>query len=348
MNIRQVAKQAKVSTATVSRVINGSAPVSDKIAERVRRAIEKLDFYPNSHARTLGSGRSRIYGLIISDITNPFFPELVKSFEDIAVEHGQEVIVANTNYQLKRMEMCVRRMVERKVDCVAIMTSEMESGLVDILSQRGVPIVFLDTGSVGQRSSNIEVNYAGGIDQAIGHLASLGHTRIGFISGPTELQSSQIRIAGFRNGMKRHKLPYVASLIRTGDHRTEGGHAAMLQLLRLKSPPTAVLGSNDLTAIGAIGAIHKSGLRVPNDISVIGCDDIELSRFIQPTLTTIRIPRKELATRAFTALFAVSQDGETGRTYTVEAPLVLRDSTAALKKSPVREKAPEGEGSLGS
>lgn len=342
MNIRQVAKQAKVSTATVSRVINGSAPVSDKIAERVRRTIEKLDFYPNSHARTLGSGRSRIYGLIISDITNPFFPELVKSFEDIAVEHGQEVIVANTNYQLKRMEMCVRRMVERKVDCVAIMTSEMEPGLADILSQRGVPIVFLDTGTVGQRSSNIEVNYAKGIEDAIGHLASLGHTRIGFISGPEGLKSAAIRLVAFRNGMKRHKLTFVPTLVRSGDHRAEGGHAAMQHLLKLKNPPTAVLGSNDLSAIGALGAIQEAGLRVPEDISIIGCDDIDLSVYIHPPLTTIRIPRKELATRAFTALFAVSQDGETGRSYVVDAPLVLRGSTAAVSVKAAEKSSAEG------
>lgn len=332
MDIRQVAKQAGVSTATVSRVINRSAPVSDKTTARVQQAIEKLNFFPNTHARTLGSGKSRMYGLIISDITNPFFPELVRSFEEIAVEHGQEVIVANTNYQLKRMEMCVRRMVERKVDGVAIMTSEMDSTMAEVLNLRGVPMVFLDTGTVGIRSSNIEVDYSGGIEVAIGHLASLGHTRIGFISGPMELKSAQLRHAAFRNGMKRQHLPYDASLIRTGNHRAEGGRAAMLDLMRLKSPPTAVLGSNDLTAIGAIGAIHEAGLKVPEDISIIGSDDIELSSFTFPALTTIRISRSEIATRAFTALFAVSENGEAGRSYGIEPTLVIRQSTAKARK----------------
>lgn len=339
MNIRQVANQARVSTATVSRVINGSAPVSEKTAERVRQTIQRLNFYPNTHARALGSGKSRMYGLIISDITNPFFPELVKSFEDIAVEHGQEVIVANTNYQLKRMEMCVRRMLERKVDGVAIMTSEMGPHLADMFSHRGIPIVFLDTGMVGARSSNIEVDYCGGIDLAVEHLASLGHTRIAFISGPMELKSAQIRHNAFRSGMRRKGLPYVAELVLTGDHRTEGGRAAMTKLLQMKRCPTAVLGSNDLTAIGAIGAIHQAGLRVPQDISVVGCDDIELSNFTQPPLTTIRIPRNELATRAFTALFAVSQGGETGRTYRIDASLVLRESTGVAQRKSTPGKA---------
>ncbi len=338
MNIRQVAKQARVSTATVSRVINGTAPVSEKVAERVARAIEKLNFYPNTHARSLGSGKSRMYGLIISDITNPFFPEFVKGFEDIAVEHGQEVIVANTDYQMKRMDMCVRRMLERKVDGLAVMTSEMDGGLPDLLNNRGVPSVFLDNGRVGPLSSNIEVGFGDATDLAIQHLASLGHTRIGFISGPMGLRSVQIRLEAFRNAMRRQKLTYVPALVRTGDHRTEGGRDAMLQLLRLEIPPTAVLGSNDLTAIGAISAISQAGLRVPEDISVIGCDDIDLSTFTHPPLTTIHISRNDLSACAFRALFAVSQHGEAGRAYKFDATLVLRQSTAAVRKKPARKK----------
>src|ERR1700679_614100 len=144
MNIKAVAELAKVSTATVSRTMNGSAKVSPDTAERVRQAIEALNFYPDTNARALGSGRSSLYGLIISDITNPFFPELVKRFEDIAVQHGQEVLVANTNYDPARMEVCVSRMLQRKVDGVAIMTSEMEERLITEFESREIPLVFLD------------------------------------------------------------------------------------------------------------------------------------------------------------------------------------------------------------
>ncbi len=149
MNIREVAKRAGVSTATVSRVVNGTAPVDARTEKRVRAAIQRTGYYPNTHARTLGTGKSHIYGLIISDIENPFFPELVKCFERLAVEHDHEVLIANTDYQAERMEICVRRMLERKVDGVAIMTSEMDPELIQMLSGRGIPIVFLDTGSVG-------------------------------------------------------------------------------------------------------------------------------------------------------------------------------------------------------
>ena len=139
MNIKEVAKRARVSTATVSRTINNSEKVKPGTAARVRKAIEELNFYPNTHARTLVSGRSRMLGLIISDITNPFFPELVKSFEDQAVQGGQEVIIGNTDYNPKRMAGCIRRMVERKVDGVAIMTSEADPALVTELTRRNIP-----------------------------------------------------------------------------------------------------------------------------------------------------------------------------------------------------------------
>jgi DNA-binding LacI/PurR family transcriptional regulator len=334
MDIRQVAKQARVSTATVSRVINSSAPVSEKTTERVRRAIVKLDFYPNSHARTLGSGKSRIYGLIISDITNPFFPELVKSFENIAVQHGQEVIVANTDYNLDRMELCVRRMIERKVDCVAIMTTEMEPSLADMLNQRRIPTVSLDTGTVGQTSSNIEVDHKGGIEQAVEHLVGLGHTRIAFISSClNDLKSTQLRRESFLDVMRRNGLSVAHSLVHTERESAEGGRAAMEQVLQMESPPTAVIGVNDVTAIGMLEAIRHAGLRVPEDFSIIGYDDIAISAFMHPPLTTIHIHREELARCAFNALYAVSQHGESGRTYKIDTALIVRESTAAPRQS---------------
>src|SRR6201991_1566422 len=155
MNIKAVALKARVSTATVSRTINGSTIVNPRTAERVRKAIEALNFYPDVNARALGSGRSSLYGLIISDITNPFFPELVKAFEDIAVQYGQEVLVANTNYDPHRMEVCVSRMLQRKVDGVAIMTSEMAEHLIDEFNNRSIPLAFLDTATTPKGISNI-------------------------------------------------------------------------------------------------------------------------------------------------------------------------------------------------
>jgi DNA-binding LacI/PurR family transcriptional regulator len=328
MNIREVARLARVSTATVSRTINGSDKVTPETKERVRRAIEQLGFYPNTWARALGSGRSNLYGLIISDITNPFFPELVKSFEDIAVQHGQEVLVANTNYDPARMEVCVGRMLQRKVDGVAILTSEMEPRLITELQKREIPLVFLDTGEAQKLTSNILVDYVAGVDAAVEHIVGLGHTEIAFISGPMTLRSALIRREAFVGCLKRRGIG--AGLMEEGNHQVNGGHEAMERLLRRKTRPTAVLASNDMTAIGALGAIHEQGMRVPEDISIVGFDDIQISAFTQPALTTVRLSRDEIARVAFRALYSVRQDGGKGAEYAVATQLVLRGSTGPM------------------
>ena len=240
MNIREVARLAKVSTATVSRTINGSDKVTPETKERVQRAIEELKFYPNTWARALGSGRSSLYGLIISDITNPFFPELVKSFEDIAVQYGQEVLVANTNYDPERMELCVSRMLQRKVDGVAIMTSEMDERWIREFHSREIPLVFLDTGTAHELTSNIAVDYAAGVDAAVEHIVGLGHTKIAFISGPMMLRSARVRREAFVGCLKRRGIG--AGLMEEGNHQVSGGHEAMARLLSGKTRPTAVRG----------------------------------------------------------------------------------------------------------
>ncbi|MGC2163772.1 MAG: LacI family DNA-binding transcriptional regulator [Silvibacterium sp.] len=331
MNIKEVARLAKVSTATVSRTINGSDKVTEETAARVRRAIETLKFYPNTNARALGSGRSSLYGLIISDITNPFFPELVKSFEDVAVQYGQEVLIANTNYDKRRMEQCVVRMLQRKVDGVAIMTSEMDEHLIDELSSRKIPLVFLDTGVVQKGISNISIDYAAGIDAAVEHLHRLGHTSIGFISGPMDLTSARVRRKAFTASMKRKGLDLNKSLLEAGNHRMDGGHQGMARLLRKGIRPTAVMTSNDMTAIGAMGAIFEQGLKIPRDISVIGFDDIGLSAFTQPALTTVRLSRAEIAKLAFRALYGIQNAAAAqGEEYSIEPTLVERKSTGPV------------------
>jgi DNA-binding LacI/PurR family transcriptional regulator len=334
MNIKAVAKRANVSTATVSRTMNGSAKVSPRTAERVRRAIAALNFYPNTNARALGSGRSSLYGLIISDITNPFFPELVRAFEDIALKHGKEVLIANTNYDPERMEHCVIRMLQRKVDGLAIMTSEMDERLVEVFSRRNIPLVFLDAGTPGPGISYIRIDYEAGVGAAMDHLTGLGHRSIAFLSGPQHLASARARLGAFRKYAAKRKLPITPGMIQEGDHRVEGGHAAMEHVFASGAHPTAVFASNDLTAIGAMGAIAEAGLRVPDDISVIGCDDIQLSAYTMPPLTTISLPRAEIANAAFRALLNAGSPNAAqpaaGAIHTIHPALVLRRSTSPV------------------
>jgi DNA-binding LacI/PurR family transcriptional regulator len=329
MNIKKVAERAKVSTATVSRLLNKTSYISPETAEKVWSAIEELGYYPNLNARGLASGRSHLLGLIVSDIVNPFFPELVKTFEECAIGKGFEIIMANTNYDPARTAMRVRQLIERRVDGVAVMTSEMDQTLTDELSTRGIPMVFLDTGEIQENISNIRIDYEQGISQAVNHLLELGHQRIGFISGPPDLKSSKIRRSAFLRFLREHGIIEKKELVTTGNHKISGGRTAMNTLLELSERPTAVLASNDLTAIGAFQAVRNHGLHVPEDISLIGFDDIALAGSTDPPLTTVNISRVLVAEAAFNSLFELI-GGETkiGREVQVETTLVVRESTA--------------------
>jgi LacI family transcriptional regulator len=251
----------------------------------------------------------------------------------MAVRNGFEVIVANTGYSPERTEVCVQRMLERKVDGVAVMTSEMGSHLIDRFHRGQIPMVFLDTGDPANGISNILVDYGAGVDDAVEHLASLGHTRIAFISGPMDLASARTRRQALLASLKRKGITVNKSLIEVGNHRIDGGRAAMDRLLTLEDRPTAVIASNDLTAIGAIGSLHRHNLRVPEDVSVVGFDDIEISAFLHPALTTVRLSRAAIADRAFQALYRAGkrEDGPLpALEYRIRPELIVRNSTAAV------------------
>ncbi len=345
MNITAVARRARVSTATVSRTMNDSGRVLPKTAERVRKAIAELGFHPDINARALGSGRSSLYGLIISDITNPFFPELVRAFEDIAVKHQKEILIANTGYDPKRLDICVNRMVQRRVDGVAIMTSEMDETLLKGLQTRKIPLVLLDRHAQGPGVSSVRIDHAAGMLQAVEHLVALGHSDIGFIRGPVSLATARVRYKAFQDACKRHRVRVTARCIAQGDHGVEGGYKAMQDLLKKGAGLTAVLCSNDLTAIGAMETIYEQGLRVPEDISVVGYDDILLSAYTRPGLTTVNVPREQVASAAFLSLLSYGQGADLnlpGQEHILVPKLVCRRSTARPSAGTLEEESTRG------
>jgi len=290
MDIREIAKRAKVSTATVSRTINRVPTVSPALAKRVWSVIEELGYYPNTQARALVSGRSRIFGLIISEITNPFFPEIVQVFETIAVQHRYEILLTSTGNDPTRMESAVRRMIERRVEGVAILTFGMEEVLLEDLKLRKVPLVFVDVGPPRPRVSNIRIDYLNGIRQAVQHLAALRHEKIAFITGPLRLKSAMARKQAFLRSMQEIGLEADPRLVVEGDHTLEGGMAAFTRLLAGPVRPTAVLCSNDMTAIGVMRESHDAGISIPRDLSVIGFDDVPMASWPSYELTTVRQP----------------------------------------------------------
>ncbi len=333
MDIREIARRAQVSTATVSRAINRVPTVNPQLAKRVWNVIEELGYYPNTQARALVSGRSRIFGLIVSEITNPFFPEIVQVFEAIAVQHRYEILLTSTGNDPKLMESSVRRMIERRVEGVAIMTFGMEEVLLEDLKLRKVPLVFVDVGPQRPHVSNIRIDYLNGIRQAVQHLAALRHEKIAFITGPLRLKSAVARQQAFLRAMQEIGLETDPALVVEGDHTMEGGMAAFARLLAGPARPTAVLCSNDMTAIGVMRKSHEAGIAIPNDLSVIGFDDIRLAQFVLPPLTSVQMSQSELARLAFHALLTEVEretPAPNGTEYELKTNLVLRESTRLL------------------
>jgi len=330
VDIRDVARRARVSTATVSRTVNRVTTVDPQLAKRVWKAIEELGYYPNRQARALVSGRSRVFGLIVSEITNPFFPEIVQTFETLAVEQRYEILLTSTIHDPKRMELAVRRMIEGRVDGVAILTFGMEDELLEHFRFRNTPLVFVDIGPRSPRVSNVRVDYLSGIRQAVQHLAALRHERIGFITGPLRLRSAVARKDAFEKSMREIGLPVNTEFIVEGDHRLEGGKLSLRKLWDLREKPTALLCSNDMTAIGVLREAFELGIEVPRELSVIGFDDIRMADFVTPPLTTVQMSQTKLATLAFTALLEeVGREvpAPNGTEYMLETRLILRKST---------------------
>ena len=310
-DIRTVAHRAGVSIATVSRVINQVSTVDPKLAERVKRAVLELRYTPNTQARGLVSGRSRMIGLIVSEITNPFFPELIQNFEDSAVRRGYEILIGSTNYSTERMAQCVRRMVERKVEGVAVMTFGMDEDLLQELTQLGIPVVSVGATQKLVHATSLVVDYSQGINEAVQHLAVLGHRKICFIAGPLKVHSAKLRERAFVAAMEQIGVKVTPDSILEGDHTMEGGFAAAELLFQRAEIPTAILCSNDMTAIGVLHAVSDRGMRVPENISIIGFDDIHMAQFTVPPLTSIRMAGSDLATAALDALLATMSGSAT-------------------------------------
>jgi len=329
MRIKDIAREAGVSTATVSHVINKTKYVSDPTREKVQRAIKKFNYHPNAHAQSLALGKSKIIGLLVSDISNPFFPEVIKSIEAAVIASGYNLFLLNTNYEMDRTLEYVQRLIQMKVAGIILMIAEFDQALVNEAKRRKTSFVFQDLGVVGEKVSNIILDYAVGIDEAVQHLVSLGHTEIAHIAGAHEIHSAGVRRRAFVDSMKRHLPNALTTRVYEGDFRFEGGHLAASQMLAEKTLPTAVVVANDLMALGAMQQFKAAGLHVPRDISIVGFDDISFASLAEPALTTVCSPRVEFGRRAVEALMlTVDKPHQQGIEMRIPTYLIKRDSTA--------------------
>jgi LacI family transcriptional regulator len=290
VTIDDVAREAGVSISTVSHVINGTRFVSETTKERVLAAIERLRYEPSSVAQSLKRDKSHAIGLLITDISNPFFTSLVRGVEDVASRAGYSVILCNTDEDPRR-ELSYLRMLRRKrVDGILLAPTGITQPYLDSLVEAGFPIVCIDRPSPGRRCDAVLVENAAGACAAVEHLVGLGHRRIGIISGLAPVGTSSERLEGYRQALRAHRLREDPLLVREGNSRLDGGYRRMLELLDLPVRPTAVFTTNNLMTLGALGALQARGVRVPEDVAVVGFDDFEWAMVLRPRLTTVAQP----------------------------------------------------------
>ncbi len=326
--MNDVAVKAGVSVTTVSHVLNGTRAVADATRTRVMDAIRELKYYTNASARLLARGRSDSLGLIVSDIENPFFPELIKSFERACLEEDLEVILCTTNYDSRQANSAIRRMIEAKVQGVAVMTSQLEDEHIAELAANDTPVVLLGSPVIGRGRGSVRIDYSRGAGQAIAHLRDFGHRDVAIVTGPANRWSAVGYAQHLKEAMRVSGLP--EGRLVEGDNSPEGGGAAVKELLS-SGAPTAIVCGNDLMALGAMGALFEAGLRVPEDVSIVGSDDIAFARFSHPPLSTVRIPRDDLGRAAFTALCRMRGKRRTGVETLVESQFVARQSTGPAR-----------------
>ena len=325
LTIRDVAKAAGVSTATVSNVLNKTGKVGAQTHSLVLSAVKRLGYFPDVHARHLASRESRTMGIIVSDIENPFFPEVIKSFETRARELGYDAILSDTNYDPRRTREAAERMMKHKVRGVAVMTSEISLRLIHELARRRIAVTFLDLAPVRKYVSNLRIDYHSGVQQIVEYLSKQGHRRIAFVAGRPRLRSNVVRLRSYEKCMKA--LGLEPGPVLSGDLRFEGGLSAGLAIAQIKLRPTAVMAVNDLTAVGVIKGLLKAGCRVPEDISVTGFDNTRLAEYSNPSITTVDIHREMLGQMAADALHELSRSANPqGREYQISAELIVGDS----------------------
>lgn len=333
MKLEDVAKQARVSIATVSRVMNNTGPVKNATRLRVLKVIQELKYHPNVHARTLAGAKSRTIGMIVSNLENPFFLDIFRALEFDAHRHGYEVVVANTDYRPRQLVSSVHLMMGRRLAGLAVIVSEMEPSLIQELTESNLPIIFYDVGVPARNISNIKVNYQKGIQKAVEYLYSVGHRRMAFVGHHTGLEPLLDRKKSFLETMKRYsnEVEYATAADRDGPL---GGQQATRQLLASGFKPTAIICVNDFMALGVLKELREHRLPVPQAVSVTGYDNISLSEFAYPPLTTINIPREKIGHMAFEALVP-EQDNPPprGQEFLIDPELVIRESTGPAPRN---------------
>jgi LacI family transcriptional regulator len=338
ITMKQVALRAGVAASTVSRVLNKTHYMSAETQKRVLDAVEAMGYYKNVHAKRLATGQSDLFGLVVSEIANPYFPEIIRGFQAAAWEHNFEVLLCNTEYIPERTRSVIEKLVQSDVRGIAIVTASIDSSMTPQLIRAGIGIVFCNLCDPGKLVSNITINYERGVLQAIDHVVSLGHRTAAIIAGPeTNRTATNIKQALIKGLQSKGIKPFPVT---SANYQLDAGSSAVRAILSAKEMPTAIFCGSDLIAMGAMTALEEAGVRIPEDVSVVGIDDISFSSLARPPLTTIGVPRERLGVTAFEALHKMlALKRKMGSNYTLDTELVVRKSTGPCKKGKMQGSA---------
>ncbi|EGR0591473.1 substrate-binding domain-containing protein [Vibrio cholerae] len=330
--MKDIARLAGVSTSTVSHVINKSRFVSDEIAERVNNAAQQLNYAPSALARSLKMNRTKTIGMLVTTSTNPFFGEVVKGVERSCYHQGYNLILCNTEGDNQRMKASINTLLQKRVDGLLLMCSTLEGERLDVFDRYpDIPIVVMDWGPILFASDKIQDNSLQGGYMAAKHLIECGHKEIGCITGPLIRHQAQMRYEGYKRALAEAGIAINPDWIVESDFECEGGYQAFEKLYQRGKLPSALFVSNDMMAMGVIQAANQRGLRVPDDLSLIGYDDVHIAKFMTPALTTIHQPKYRLGKAAVdTLLYRLENPDTTAQVVQLEPTLVVRNSVRKL------------------
>ena len=340
VTIKDVAKKAGVSPATASRVAGNYGYVSQEKRRKVLEAIAQLGYKPDRIAQSMVTKTTRTVGFVVTDIQNPFFAQLARGVEDAIWEHGYALFLANTDENLERENAILTALQEKRVDgLVLVPASSRYSSARNALINQGIPIILLDRASDGLETDTILVDNRQGAYTAVSHLIELGHRRIGMIVDNLDITTNEERIAGYRSALVDHNLTVEENLIKSCQFSQQSAYTLALEMLRRPDRPSALFTAYNLISIGTLIAIHDSGLRIPEDISIVGFDDVEWNQVISPKLTATAQPVYEMGKVAGERLIArLKGDKSPPLEIRLKTRFIVRDSSGPVgKHTPVAD-----------
>jgi len=336
VSIKDIAKAVGVSHSTVSRALHNSPLVKTETKERIQRLAREMGYSPDARARSLVMGQTRTVGVVVTTIADPFAAEIVQAIEHTAHDHAYTVILCSSSAEPEREIAAVEMLRSKRVDGVIVTSSRVGALYQEHLERLGVPIVLINNHSEdsGRYTYSVSVDNQHGGHLATTHLLQLGHRRVAYVSRPSDYRSNQERFTGYCCALDAAGISFDPDLVVPGTGRAGGGERALSALMELDEPPTAVFCYNDMTAIGLLRAAREAGLYVPQDLAVVGFDDILLASYVCPSLTTIAQPKAEMGRRALKMALALmtTQDPAAEGIFNVVArgQLVVRESSRAI------------------